>query len=782
MESIYYFVLGFSGILLAVITALLINSQKAAKIRSLETRLTAWGNLSYFINQIGDEAFNVLPVGIILYEKDTLTVKWNNPHALSIFLTDKLENKPLNSLHKSFEHLIFSSKTIETIEYDSKKYDCFNNKENQVLYLFDVTEREEIKKRYANQRPALGVLYLDNVEEALQNLDVYEKSNIRGEYLGIITDWINEHKGFLRMYTEDRMIFALQYQDLKKIIEDKFDVLNKIREISAKHKVRISASIGIACWDVDYEELNSLAQNAIELAEKRGGDQVVVNIQNEKIAYFGGKIDASEKSSRVAVRVKAQNFKELIEDAKNVLVMAHKQFDIDALGAMIGVLKMSLASKVACKIVGDIEQMDNTVRKIVVDLEKEEPKTFSQIIPTTEALKVMDENTLLVVVDTQSPNIVSSLPVLEKANKVAIIDHHRHGEDSFETVFSYVEPYASSSVELVAEMIEFYQKEIELSPIEASIMYGGILVDTNEFSYRTGIRTFGAIAYLVGKEASNAQVKEWLRISKETTLLINKLLSKVRPVIDGYGVVVEEAELIQDRVILAKVSEKILEIDGFNAGFTIAKVSPDKVGISARSIGQINVQLIMEEMGGGGHLNSAATQISNQSITSIYEQLKAIILRETDIEGEKMKIILLEDIESKGKKDDVLDVPNGYGNYLISNKKAILATPDALAKLEKEKKLEIEKEKQHQQLMKKLKTEIESKSVDIFINIGQDGKLFGSVTTKMIADAFKEQNGVEFDRKKLELTSEINSIGIYTATVTLTKDVKAQFEINVLEK
>ncbi len=781
-DSIYYLVLSFSGILLIAVAVAFINYNRAKKIKTLENRLTAWSNLSYFVNKIGDEAFYDLPIGIILYDKINFNIKWSNPFSAKIFGAGKLENKPLAEAHSEFEKLVSSNKKNETITYEDKEYDVYNSKANQVLYLFDVTEREEIKKRYYDRAPALGILHLDNVEEALQGFDLYERSNIRGEYLGVITDWINDHHGFIKLYTEERMIIIFHYEELKKIIETKFDVLNKIREISAKHQVRISVSIGLASWDVSYEELGILAQNAIELAEKRGGDQAVVNIQNEKIAYFGGKTDASEKSSRVHVRVKTQNFKDLIDKAKNVLVMAHKHFDIDALGAMIGILKMAEASDVYCKIVGDYEQMDDTVKKIVIDLEKEVPKTYRAIIDTTEALKLIDEDTLLVVVDTQSPLIVSSPSVLEKAKKVAVIDHHRHGEETFDAEFMYVEPYASSSVELVAEMMDFYQEEVELEPIEASVMYGGILVDTNEFSYRTGTRTFGAAAYLKDHEASTLRVKEWLRMSKENALTLNKMISKLTLIADSYGVIVDDSKEIRDRVLIAKASEKILEIDGFNAGFTIARIDENAIGVSARSYGPINVQIIMEEMGGGGHLNSAAAQLSNKTIEEVFEQLKIIILRETDEGGETMKIILLEDIKSKGEKGDIIDVPMGYAQYLISSKKAIKATPEELKKIEEEKKLELEKQRQHEQLMRKLKAEIESKSVNVFINIGQDGKMFGSVTTKMIADAFKEQNGIEFDRKKLELTSEINSIGIYTATIVLSKDVKAQFEINVLEK
>lgn len=780
--SLYHLVLMISLILFIAIIIILVNHDRSAKIKTLENRLTVWSNLSYYVNKIGDEAFYKLPVGIILYDEESKQVKWNNPYSAGIFGLKSLENKMLEELHPEFIEVIKVDKNQLTISFKDKRYDIFHNVDSYVIYLFDVTERENIKQLYENRQPALGIIHLDNVEEALQTYDVYERTNIRGEYLGVLSDWISDHNGLVRLYTEDKMMVILTHEELQKIIETNFSVLDKINDISSKHQIRVTVSIGIASWDVSYEELSILAQNAIELAEKRGGDQAVVNIQNEKITYFGGRTDASEKSSKVTARVKAQNFKDLIEQSKNVLTVAHKSFDIDALGAMIGVLQMAEASDIPCKIVADANQMDDTVKKIVVDLERENSKTFQAMIDTEEALRLIDQDTLLVVVDTQSPKIVSSSKVLEKANKIAVIDHHRHGEETFNSVFTYIEPYASSSVELIVEMMQFYNYDMELEPIEASVMYGGILVDTNEFSYRTGTRTFGAAAYLKEHEASTLQVKEWLRISKEQTIILNNLLLKLTPITEGYGAIIDDTGLIRGRVLLAKSSENILNIDGYNAGFTIAKISEDFVGISARSLGTINVQTILEEMGGGGHLNSAAVQVKDKSVEEVFEELKAIILRETEEGGEIMKVILLEDIKGKGNKDDIIEVPMGYSRFLISNKKAVMATPEALKELEEKKQLEIERQLQHEALMKKLKEEIESKSVNIFISIGQDGKLFGSVTPKMVADAFKEQNGIEFDRRKLEFTSEINSIGIYTAAVNLSKDIKAQFEINVVEK
>ena len=782
MDFVRYYVIlmAFFGLIVISIEFVL-NHNRKIKIRSLNNRLTAWSNLSYHVKQIGDEAFNELPIGILLYDDSNFTVKWSNPYANKVFGYD-IENQTLTQLNQVLFDLINSSVTTQTFVVGDKKYDAISSTKNQVIYLFDVTTREDIKDKYQNRSTAFGVLYLDNVEEALSGFDIYERSNIRGEYLGIITDWIQEHKGYIKLYTEDRMIIAMHYEELTKVIQNKFEILNRIREVSAKHRIRVSASIGIASWEVSFEELGTLAQNAIELAEKRGGDQAVVNIQNEKIAYFGGKTNASEKSSRVHVRVQSQNFRELIETSSNVVIIAHKQADIDALGAMIGIFRMANASKIDSKIVFDLAEMDNTIKKILPYIKEEDPQLYQTFTESKDAIKAIGNDTLVVIVDTQSPNIIANIDIYKAAKRVAVIDHHRHGENTFDGIFMYVEPYASSSVELIAEMMEFYQKDIDLTPIEATIMYGGILVDTNVFSYRTGMRTFGAAAYLKEHEASSIRVKEWLRLDLDRTLLINELLQNVSVVTKGFAVVVDESSEIRDRVLLAQVSEKILEIEGVKAGFTVARVDENSIGISARSYDEVNVQVIMEEMGGGGHLNSAATQIKDIPIHEVIETLRTLLLREHAEGDERMKIILIEDVKGRGKKDDIIDVANGYGQFLLSSAKAIIASDENIKSLEAKKQAIKEKEAEHLALMNKLKAEIEAKSVNIFINMGADGKLFGSVTTKQIVEAFEEQTGIRVDKKKVELTSEINSVGIYTATVSLHKDVKAQFEINVLEK
>ncbi|MBE0700513.1 MAG: 50S ribosomal protein L9, partial [Acholeplasmataceae bacterium] len=655
--------------------------------------------------------------------------------------------------------------------------------EYKFFYIFNVTERESIKDRYRNHLPALAIIYLDNLDESLASLDVSEQSSLKGEYLGVIADWAAKYDGYLKPYSDERLMIMLYRKQLDKMIEDRFDILDKIRVISSQSQVRVSLSIGIASWDVSFEELGVYAQNAIELAEKRGGDQVVVNIQDQKIAYFGAKNDATAKSSKVGARINAQTIKDFIDKSNNVFVLGHNQADLDALGAMLGVYHMAKVSKKPVFIVIDEAKLDQTVLKVYEKLKEEQSEIMDRFISSENAIKLTNSDSLLIVVDSQSPKVVMSPELLEKINKVIVIDHHRVSEEGFNATFSYIEPYASSTVELVMELINFYniQDEIKLSSYEATVMFGGLVVDTNNFTYRTGSRTFEVASKLKELGADTAEVKILLRRDLLRTLEINKLLSQVEIFLERFAFVVTQ-DIYEDRILLAQVADAALQINGIDAAFTIVKMNDQTVGVSARSYQQVNVQLLMESIGGGGHLNSAAAQVDNDTVLGVYDKLKNYIELEYGGGGETMKIILLEDVKGKGKKDDVIEVASGYGQFLVTQKKAMLGTDENISAVNKAKEEAFLENQRHIDFMKKLKSEIDNKKVTMGIQIGQDGKLFGSVTTKQIVEAFEAAHGILIDKKKVELEGEINSVGIYTASVSLFKDIRAQFEVHIVEK
>jgi len=771
--------LSFSFLWVAIYINL--NYQSRQKVKTLQNRLSMWTKLSYHVNQVGDEVFNELPIGIIALDDD-LEIKWANPHAKTIF-DPRITGKDLKEVHPQLHLAAVNNKTQTMIRIKNETYDVTYRPEFKFFYLFDVTAREEMKERYQNQIPALGIIYLDNLDEALGSLDVSEQSSLKGEYLAAIADWANKYDCFLKPYAEERLLFIGYRKQLEKMINDKFDILDKIRLISTQNQVRVSISMGVASWDVKYEELGIYAQNAIELAEKRGGDQVVVNIQDQKIAYFGAKNDAAAKSSRVGIRINAQTIKEFIDKSAHVVIMGHNQTDLDSFGSMIAVYHMAKASKKQVFLVIEEEKLDATVKKLYEQLKFELPQLIENCFTPEMIIPRLNPESLLVVVDSQSPKIVMSPEILEKIPRLIVIDHHRVGEETFNAIFSFVEPYASSTIELVMELINFYnsEEELKISPLEATIMYGGLIVDTNNFSIRTSSRTFEVASKLKDYGADIVEVKLWLRRDLVRTLEINKLLGQVDIFLERFAFVVTP-DIYEDRILLAQVAEAALQINGIDAAFMIAKMGSNLVGVSARSYQNVNVQILMEAFGGGGHLNSAAAQIENTSIHEVYDQLKNYIDLEYGQGGQQVKVILLEDVKGRGKKDDVIEVAAGYGQFLVTQKKALLANDENLNALNRAKEEAFEAQQRHLQLMKTLKSEIDGKKVTLGIQIGQDGKLFGSVTTKQICEAFEQAHHILIDKKKVELASEINSVGIYTATVQLHKDIKAQFEVHIIEK
>ena len=766
-----------------VFVFLFINKKNQANLKDMNTRLKKWRDISYHASKAGDEVFNELPIAILLYDGSYL-VSWANQYAKNIF-ENTLNDIPLKNLSKDLLSCAESQIENTTINFSGKSYDVIHNAKNKILYLFDVSEREKIKKRYDERISCIGIIEIDNLEESLKRYDMQEKTNLRGQILGEVSDWIAVYKCYLQSSSEDKMIILFDKDALKKMIADTFSILSNVREISQKNRLKTSISMGIACFDVGFDELGSIAQNALELAERRGGDQVVVNLQGEKIKFFGGNTNSLEKNTLVEARMQAMSIKDAVEGSSNVLIMCHNFADCDAIGSMMAVYHMVSKSNVDVKMVFDPKRADVTVNKIY-GIISANPDIVKNFVSLEEAMSLLKSTTLLIVTDTQSPSLVMFKELFDKAKRLSIIDHHRAGDDGYKDYLSYyVESSASSTVELVSEMFSFYDPTISFTSIEASIMLAGIIVDTNNFTMRSGTRTFEAAATLKSMGADMTFVRRLLQESLEGEKVLAEALTRAEIYGGRFGIIcLDDQKIVEDRTILAKISDKQLTIAGVEAGFTIGRLDQQTVGISARSLGDdINVQTIMEQLGGGGHFNSAATQLKNLNVAELNQQLREI-LRLEYVEGGsgQMKVILNADVKGKGKKDEIIDVPNGYGNYLITNNLAVQATQDNIKLLEDR----ILKEKQdalnRRNLLKKIRDEIDGKSIVIKIKIGNGGKVFGSITTKLVCDEFEAQHHMHLDKKKVELPGDINSIGIYTATVKLDTDIVASFEINVEEK
>lgn len=767
-----------------IFVMLFVNRRNSEEIKDYKNRLKMWGNISYHISQVSDDVISKLPVGIIIYDENH-DIKWANDFCKNNFSSD-LGDSSLNVISDELAENVIRGEATILIDYNGMQYDVINNVENNALYFFEVTKREETIKLYNKRISVIGILGIDNLDESLKKFDLQAKTSIRGEILGEISDWINNYGCYGQNLSNDKMVIYLDREALGDMINDKFSILSRVREINNKNRLRSSLSIGLASYDIPSSDLGPLAQQAFELAEKRGGDQVVVNIQGQKIQYFGGNTNSLEKNTLVDARMQSTALKDAVEASSNILLMCHYLSDCDAIGSMLGVYYLLSGFNKDIKMVFDVELADKTVKKIYEELISKHEEIKVDFISKNQAKELLKPTTLLVITDTQSPKLLMFPEIFEGANRVSVIDHHRAGDDGYkETISYYVETSASSTVELVSEMFMFLgNDEKTLPPLVASIMLAGIIVDTNNFTFRSGSRTFEAAATLKEMGADMVYVRKLLRESMNDEKELSEAFINAEIIDKHFAVTrLNENKIHSDRTFLAKVSDKLLTVDNVDASFTIGYIGTNQVGISARSLDGMNVQVIMEELGGGGHFNGAATQMENTTIEAAYEQLLKILNQEyNDAGGEKMKVILTSDVKGKGKKNDIIDVANGYGNYLLTNNLALVATNENIDKLAKEKKQAEIDEANRRNVLMKLRDEVQGKFISIKIKLGADGKTFGHITTKQICEEFNAQTGIHLDKRKVEIPQDINTVGIFTATVKFEKDIAATFEINVIDK
>ncbi|MDC9031789.1 50S ribosomal protein L9 [Columbia Basin potato purple top phytoplasma] len=766
-------------VIFLVLLCLYYNFYHLVEIKRLKNRLNLWANLSYYINQVGEEVFNELPIGIVLVDNVFHKIQWINNYANNILKKPDLDAY-LKDVNSSMFELLESSNNKVVLHIGEEVFDCLYKKEFNVFYLFNVTEREQIKEIYNQKTPTLIFVSFDNLDNSFKKLDLSEQSQIKVEYLSALSDFFEIYESYLKQLSDDKFLVLLNYYQLENIIKDKFSILKTVRDISNKYKLKITLSIGVACYNLPYNKISNYAQNALELAQKRGGDQAVVNVENKKILYFGATTTSLGTDSKISARINSEIIEDLILKHQNCFIMGHIHPDLDSLGSMILFYKIASSINTNYKhyLIIDEDKTDANFKFIYQDLFQEEKHLAKQIIKTSQAIKMINENSLLVIVDTQSLDIVNSPELLKLTSNVIILDHHRATENTINNIFSYVNSMASSTVEILTEFISFFKYSIEITPLEASLIYGGMVIDTNYFTARTSSRTLEAAAKLLSLGADVAKVKFWLREELNKILEMNELIAKMELYMGKFAII-RNNKICNDRSFLAKISEYVLNIQSVDAAFTVSKLQDNKIGISARSYSEINVQIIMEQMGGGGHINSAATQIESDSLDDIISQLKNILSLEYKESLKNMKIILLEDVKNRGKKNDIIEIKYGYGNFLIKEKKALLATEQNIKQIKKEQILQEEAHKKHNLLMQQVKKDIDDKQIDIIVNIGPQGKMYGKITLQQIVDEFHNKYNILINKKKLVLESEINSLGKYKANVFLTKDIIASFIINI---
>lgn len=774
-------------IFLGLLIGSIINARNSKKINALETRLKMWNSITYKVKKAGEVAFNQLPIGIIVIDNNYKIV-WSNNQARHIFMSqldelnlkditlplfDQIKNRTPNSEGK----LIFETNIYGVI------YEVEYLKENNILYFTNINDFVNLKDKYHNRTLAIGYINIDNLEEALSDFDVQERAEYQGRIIGSIAKWSEKFGAYVRAYSDSKYMIIMDYSQLKEMMNNNFSILDEVKDVlRASRIVRITLSIGISCQDISVSELADDAQDQLELALNRGGDQAVVKIDDD-ITFFGAKTDPIQKESKVEIRNKSQELQDIIRTSEDVFVVGHKKIDADGFAACLAIYRLAKAMGKKAYIILDPNNIDGTVSKIFDTIKREYVTLLQDIITPSKVLSMINPKSFLMIVDCQTEQQVMDNKFIKHFDKIGIIDHHRKGAGSIPNpIFYYSQTAASSSVELIFELLEFYEGDLKFTDLEATWMLLGIVVDTNNFIYRASAITFEVAAEIKRYGADMNVVKKYLKEEHSEKVIRNEFLKNMEMYKDIVAIAKAPDDMpILDRATLAKVSDDLISIEGVELGITIGFIENDKIGISARSLGVINSQIIMEKMGGGGHLNNAAAQITGMTIDQVIAKLKEVIdvcMREED----NMKVILIKDVKGKGKKNDILDLQAGFANFLIKGGSAIIASPENIKSLEEEQEAEKHKNEMLLAEMKEYKKIIESAPLKIEVKVGVDSKIYGSVNTKQIADAIETTFDVKIDKRKIVLAAPLTTLGEHDVKIQLHRDVTANIKVFLVEK
>ena len=498
----------------------------------------------------------------------------------------------------------------------SKKNDRKRNQDYMmILYFVDETEKHLLQEENENKKTCVGIIMLDNYEEVMQRIDVEQKTQIMAKVESIIYDSVNETNGILLKEDRDTYVYIFEQRNLEKIKNSKFAILDSIKDVVRKDKIQLTLSIAISNEGETDRDVYKSALSAMDVILGRGGDQAVIR-ENGKYQFFGGKVEEVEKRTKVKARIVAHALEELMSESERIIIMGHTNPDIDAMGSALGIYRMAVSLGKETYIVTNPEA---TSIKTFMDSIQDEYKVV--FITKDIALSKIDSNALLIVVDTHKKTYVEEPELLNKTSKIVVIDHHRRSADFIEqSILTFQEVYASSASELVTEILQYTQHDIELSTIEAESLYAGIMMDTKNFTFKTGVRTFEAAAYLRRCGVDIIKVKKWFQSDLESYNKIAEIVKKAEIIYDTIGISTYDLAEKDANLICAKAADELLTIGNITASFVLG-ILDNKVCISGRSIGDINVQMILEKLGGGGHITLAGAQLEGKTIEEAKTEL-----------------------------------------------------------------------------------------------------------------------------------------------------------------
>lgn len=490
------------------------------------------------------------------------------------------------------------------------------------IYLRDVTELNEYILKHEEQKLMAGLVYIDNYDEAMESVEDVRQALLVALIDRKINQYFRNADGIVKKLEKDKYFICIRKKEFEELEKDRFSLLEEVKEINIGNGMPATLSIGLGLHGESYGQTSNYARAAIDLALARGGDQAVVKEQ-EGITYYGGKREQTSKNTRVKARVKAEAMREIMMTKEKVLIMGHKLADIDSFGAAIGIYRVAHAMDKKVHII--INEITTSIRPFYDSFSHDTSYPSDMFITSKDVDDIVDDKTMVVVVDTNKAEITECEKLLQMGKTIVVLDHHRQSSAPIEnTVLSYIEPYASSACEMVTEVVQYIEEDIKLTRNEASCMYAGIMVDTNNFMNRTGVRTFEAAAYLRRNGADLTYVRKVFRDDMEAYKAKAEIVGNVEMYREDFAIAsTDNLKVDSPTIIGAQVANELLNIEGVRASFVLT-VYKEQIYVSARSIDEINVQLIMESLGGGGHMNSAGAQFD---YTDMHRALR--IVKET---------------------------------------------------------------------------------------------------------------------------------------------------------
>ena len=781
-QKYQYYILGLVGFI-SLLTGLLISNLSLYKqIRESayqKQKLQLWNSISYRVKNAGETSFNEMPLGIILFNDD-FVIEWANNYAKKAFSSELVERN-FSNLNKEFADKISKRTPQFDITIYEKVYHCVHMLRDHVIYLNDITNETNVINKYKERTMALGILNLDNLDLSMTTIDAQEKALQMSHLIGILTSWCEEYNISIKGYTDERYMLIMDYKTLSRVMEKEFNVLANVKNYCDKEGLRITASIGVVCDDKSATELMKDAEAQLELALSRGGNQAIVRRDGETL-FFGAKSEAMESRTPSYIRVKTAEVVDLINKYNNVYIMAHKYMDADAFGSCLGASKLVQSCGKKAKIVFDEEYIDATVKEIYNTIKMTYASCLEDLMEADEVAKKIKEKDLLILVDCQYQKLLMSDKVYRKAKHVTVIDHHRRNPDAISNYESlYTLPSASSAVELIVEMLEFVDSDkYEITQDEAMWMTMGIVVDTNNFMFHTTYRTFNALAKLQRFGADMGKAQKYLRENSEEYMKKIEFLNGLEITKDGFGIITCD-DGIYERSFIAKVADSAISVSSVRAAFCIGRYEKNGVNISARSLNEENVQVIMEKMGGGGHFGVAAAQFKDVTIDEVKQKLLEVLETTKTVSAPVKKVILMKDVNGKGKINDIIDLPIETANFLIRNDQAVEATRENVKKYEIDRINAIEAEDKELKEKQELKERIEKTRIEIAVKVDTLGKLKKPISIRKVIEAFNQENNTDLDYHKVVSDFTIDALGTYEIRIQLHNDVEATITAFIVE-